>query len=59
MKQNREDEDENINRLVQDCKDDVKSVSFGKRTNLGSNVQNVDNLKRVVPQDGPLKMAIQ
>ena len=56
--QNKIDEDEHINRLVQENNDDRKSVlSFGKRTDVDA--EGHDGIKRVVPFDGPLKMAIQ
>jgi hypothetical protein len=54
------DEDEHISRLVQDNKDDSQSVrSFGKRTEIAPQDQANIKLKKVVPFDGPLKIAIQ
>ena len=57
--QNKSDEDEHINRLVQENNDVKKSVKlFGKRTDVDGG-RHDNNLKRVVPFDGPFKMAIQ
>ena len=56
----KEEEDDNIDRLIQGNSKDKKSVmSFGRRTDIGSKRQNGQDLKRVVPNDGPLKIAIQ
>ena len=48
-------------RLIQDTKDEIKSAvsQFGKRTDKCSDIHDKNNLKKVVPQDEPLKMAIQ
>jgi len=61
-KQTREDEDEHIDRLVQESRDDNKSVrSFGKRTDVP--IYRVSICTRVNlrgrDQEGPLKKAIQ
>ena len=56
----KEDGDEHINRLVQDVKEDTKSVwSFGKRTDVGANKQEEGQEKLGVGQIGPLKTAIR
>ena len=55
-----EEKDDNIDRLIQENKEDNKSIkSFGKRTDTDSKSREGNNLKRVVPYDSPLKIAIQ